>query len=47
VGWSRDTQGRQAGELILDRIENGGANTFRRITVPPHLIARRSSGAGT
>jgi LacI family transcriptional regulator len=46
VGWSREEQGQQAGELILDRIENGGANTFRRVTVPPHLIARRSSGAG-
>ena len=46
IGWSREEQDQQAGELILDRIENGGANTFRRVTVPPHLIARRSSGAG-
>jgi DNA-binding LacI/PurR family transcriptional regulator len=45
VGWSRDEQGKRAGELILERIENGGANKFRRVIVPPHLIARRSSGA--
>ena len=47
VGWSREEQGRRAGELILERVENDGANTFRRVTVPPHLIARRSSGAVT
>ena len=45
VGWSREEQGKRAGELILERIETGGATKFRRITVPPHLIARRSSGA--
>jgi LacI family transcriptional regulator, galactose operon repressor len=46
VGWSREEQGKRAGELILERIETDGATKFRRITVPPHLIARRSSGAG-
>jgi LacI family transcriptional regulator len=46
VGWSRETQGTRAGELILERIETEGANTFRRVIVPPYLIARRSSGAG-
>jgi len=45
VSWSREEQGRRAGELILDRIETEGANKFRRVIVPPHLVARRSSGA--
>jgi LacI family transcriptional regulator len=45
VSWSREEQGKRAGELILDRIEAEGANKFRRVIVPPHLVARRSSGA--
>jgi len=45
VSWSREEQGRRAGELILDRIETEGAGKFRRVIVPPHLVARRSSGA--
>jgi len=45
VSWSREEQGRRAGELILDRIETEGASKFRRVIVPPHLVARRSSGA--
>ncbi len=45
VSWSREEQGRRAGELILARIETKGANKFRRVIIPPHLVARRSSGA--
>jgi len=44
VSWSREAQGRRAGELILDRIEAGGANRYRRVVIPPHLIVRESSG---
>jgi len=45
VAWSREEEGRRAGELILDRIEQESANRFRRVTIPPHLVPRRSSGA--
>ncbi len=45
VAWSREEQGMRAGELILDRIETDAVHKFRRVTIPPHLVARRSSGA--
>ena len=45
VSWSREEQGRRAGELILDRLDTDASDRFRRVTIPPHLVARRSSGA--
>lgn len=45
VAWSREEQGRRAGELILDRIESDGGNKVKRVIIPPHLVPRRSSGA--
>ena len=45
VAWSREDQGTRAGELILERIENEDVGNIRRVTIPPHLVPRRSSGA--
>jgi LacI family transcriptional regulator len=45
VSWSREDEGKRAGELILDRIDTEGAHKFRRVIIPPHLVPRRSSGA--
>jgi LacI family transcriptional regulator len=45
VSWSRDDQGRQAAELILDRIGPAPGTRVRRIVIPPHLVVRQSCGA--
>jgi LacI family transcriptional regulator len=46
VSWSREEQGRQAAELILDRIgPHPSSVKMRRIIIPPQLVVRRSSGA--
>jgi len=45
VSWSRQEEGRQAAELLLDRIGPGPAAPPRRVVVLPELIVRRSSGA--
>lgn len=45
VSWSRDDQGRQAAELILDRIGPRPAGRFRRVVIPPKLVVRQSCGA--
>lgn len=44
VSWSRDEQGKQAAELLLDRIGPEPSDTFRSAVIPPQLIVRRSSG---
>lgn len=46
VSWSREEEGRRAAELVLERIEADapGEHRFRRVVVPPHVVARRSSG---
>lgn len=45
VSWSRQELGRQAADLLLRRLEPGGAAAApRRIVMPPELIVRRSSG---
>jgi LacI family transcriptional regulator len=44
VSWSRDEQGKQAAKLLLDRIGPEPSDRFRSVVIPPHLIARRSSG---
>ena len=46
VSWSREDQGRAAAELILDRIGEDAARPRgpQRVVIPPHLVARRSSG---
>ena len=45
VSWSREEQGRQAAELILDRIgPHPSSMKMRRIIIPPQLVVRRSSG---
>ena len=44
VSWSRDEQGKQAGELLLDRIGPEPSDRFRSVVIPPQLIVRRSSG---
>jgi LacI family transcriptional regulator len=45
VSWSRQEDGRQAAELLLDRIGPRPDGPARRVVVPPELIVRRSSGA--
>lgn len=44
VSWSRDEQGKQAAELLLDRIGPEPSDRFRSVVIPPQLIVRRSSG---
>ena len=44
VSWSREELGKQAAELILDRIGPQPAEKFRRVVIPPRLVIRRSSG---
>ena len=44
VSWSRDEQGKQAAELLLDRIGPEPSDGFRSVVIPPQLIVRRSSG---
>jgi LacI family transcriptional regulator, galactose operon repressor len=44
VSWSRDEQGKQAAELLIDRIGPEPSSRFRSVVIPPKLIVRRSSG---
>jgi len=44
VSWSRDDQGKQAAQLLLDRIGPEPSDRFRSVVIPPRLIVRRSSG---
>ena len=46
VSWSREEEGRRAAELLLARLGDDGAKPrARRVVVPPHLVARRSTGS--
>lgn len=46
VSWSREEEGRRAAELLLGRLDDEGAKIrARRVVIPPHLVARRSSGS--
>jgi len=45
VSWSRDDLGKRAAELILERIDPDPPAVFKRVIIPPFLVARRSSGA--
>lgn len=47
VGWSKEEQGRQAAELILDQIGPHPAGPFRRVIIPPRLVVRASCGAAS
>jgi len=42
VSWSREELGRQAAALIFDRIGPEPADAFRRVVIPPTLVARQS-----
>jgi LacI family transcriptional regulator len=44
VSWSREDQGRQAAELILDRLGPHPGTKMRRVVIPPQLVVRRSCG---
>jgi LacI family transcriptional regulator, galactose operon repressor len=44
VSWSRDEQGKQACQLLLDRIGPKPPDGFRSVVIPPQLVIRRSSG---
>jgi LacI family transcriptional regulator len=47
VSWSRESQGKAAAELLLERIDDdiqGGADRPQRVVIPPKLVVRRSSG---
>jgi LacI family transcriptional regulator len=44
VSWSRDELGKQAANLILERIGPEPPTTFRRVVIEPELVVRRSSG---
>jgi LacI family transcriptional regulator len=46
VSWSREEQGRRAGELLFDRLAAEATDTFRRVVIPPELVARQSTAAG-
>jgi LacI family transcriptional regulator len=47
VGWSKEEQGRQAAELILDQIGPHPTGPFRRVIIPPRLVVRASCGASS
>jgi len=44
VGWSRADQGREAAQLLLDRLEEERDDPPRRVIIPPRLIVRESCG---
>jgi LacI family transcriptional regulator len=46
VGWSRRDQGRQAAELLLNGLDRD-IDPPQRITIPPRLVVRDSSGPAT
>jgi LacI family transcriptional regulator len=43
VSWSREEQGKRAGELLFDRLNDKGTDKIRRIIIPPELVAREST----
>jgi LacI family transcriptional regulator len=44
VAWSKELQGRRAAELLLEQMGPLPRGPFRRIIIPPSLVARESSG---
>ncbi len=47
VGWSRKNQGLNAAELLLNGLDSEERDEPRRVIIPPRLVVRESSGAGT
>jgi LacI family transcriptional regulator len=45
VSWSRQEQGRQAAELLLQRLDDEAEDTPQRVILPPRLVVRESCGA--
>jgi LacI family transcriptional regulator len=43
VSWSREDQGKRAGELLFDRLGSKEADKFRRVIIPPELVIREST----
>ncbi len=43
VSWSREEQGKRAGELLFDRLGQKASDKFRRVIIPPELVAREST----
>lgn len=43
VSWSREEEGRRAGELLFDRLGPDAPDKFRRVIIPPELVAREST----
>jgi len=43
VSWSREDQGKRAGELLFDRLGPEAPARFRRIIIPPELVVREST----
>ena len=44
VSWSRKDQGFNAAELLLNGLDGDRKDPPRRVVIPPHLVARESSG---
>src|SRR5688572_24784320 len=44
VAWSKEDLGRRAAELLLEQIGPLPRGPFRRVVIPPSLVARESSG---
>ena len=44
VSWSRKDQGLNAAELLLNGLDSDEKDAPRRVIIPPHLVARESSG---
>jgi DNA-binding LacI/PurR family transcriptional regulator len=43
VSWSRENQGKRAGELIFDRLGPDPPDKYRRVIIPPELVIREST----
>jgi LacI family transcriptional regulator len=43
VSWSREDQGKRAGELLFDRLGRDAPARFQRIIIPPELVVREST----
>jgi LacI family transcriptional regulator len=43
VSWSRENQGKRAGELLFDRLGKDEQDKFRRVIIPPELVVREST----
>jgi LacI family transcriptional regulator, galactose operon repressor len=43
VSWSREDQGKRAGELLFDRLGSNAPDRFRRVVIPPELVVREST----